>query len=59
MKEIKEFKIKSFKNNCVTVLELICQKIITKSPIKYKLCRGIIFCNCLPHFLFHNFYLIH
>lgn len=44
-KEIKEFEIKSFKDDCVTILKLICQKIIAKSPIKYKLCKGITFCD--------------
>jgi len=52
MKEIKESEIKSFKDDCITVLKLICQKIITKSPIKYKLCRGITFCN--PQLLSHS-----
>lgn len=52
MKEIKECEIKSFKDDCVTVLKLICQKIISKSPIKYKLCRGITFCN--PQLLSHS-----
>ncbi|XP_011873059.1 PREDICTED: uncharacterized protein LOC105564901, partial [Vollenhovia emeryi] len=44
-KEIKEFEIKSFKDDCVIILKLICQKIIAKSPIKYKLCKGITFCD--------------
>lgn len=52
LKEIKECEIKSFKDDCVTVLKLICQKIISKSPIKYKLCRGITFCN--PQLLSHS-----
>ncbi|CAL1672536.1 unnamed protein product [Lasius platythorax] len=44
-KKIKEFEIKSFKDDCVTILKLICQKIIAKSPIKYKLCKGMTFCD--------------
>jgi len=51
MKEIKESEIKSFKDDCIIVLKLICQKIIIKSPIKYKLCRGITFC---PQLLSHS-----
>ena len=33
--------MKSFKIDCVTMLKLICQKIINKALIKYKLCKEI------------------
>jgi len=35
----KEREMKSFKIDCVTMLKLICQKIINKALIKYKLCK--------------------
>lgn len=36
----------------VTILKLMCQKIRSKSPIKYKLCKGITFCD--PQLLSHS-----
>lgn len=42
VKGIKDSEIKSFKDDCVTALKLICQKMLT---IKYNLCRDISFCD--------------
>ena len=37
-----------FKHDCIKIVRAICQKMLDKSPIKYKICRGITFCDPSP-----------
>lgn len=34
-----------FKNECRNMLIIFCQKLLERSPLKYKLCKAITFCN--------------
>ncbi|XP_063243684.1 uncharacterized protein LOC134542976 [Bacillus rossius redtenbacheri] len=42
---VKEIDILSFKQDCRTILQTTCKKIIIKSPLKFKLAKGITCCD--------------
>ena len=42
--KVTDKEILQFKTDCVKIVKQICLKLIEKSPLKYKLCKGIKFC---------------
>lgn len=49
VKGCSELEILKFRNECKLMLKTICLKLLEKSPLKYKLCKAISFCD--PTFL--------
>lgn len=43
--QLSELEIALFKKECSVMLQTLCSKLFEKAPLKYKLCKGVTFCD--------------